>query len=291
MSHGNDVTERPCRVTSRVRRRSSRVRTTLALLASIAACGSQVDDRDTATTTTASATPRAPAAQAPPEHPVILAELYTSQGCSSCPPADRLLSSIGELAADGADVIPLAFHVDYWDDLGWRDPFSDAAWTERQQRYAARVSQGRVYTPMLVVQGGSHVVGSSRDEVAAALARAAREPATTGAAISGHASAPDRVAVDAAAGDAPARAYVALVESGVDTRVLRGENQGRVLRNDHIVRRLRRAFDLAPHQRKSETVELAVDPVWQRGHLVVVLFLQDPESLAIQSAARATIGP
>jgi len=221
---------------------------------------------------------------------VILAELYTSQGCSSCPPADRLLSSIDELAAGGSEVLALAFHVDYWDDLGWRDPFSDAAWTERQQHYAARVSDGRVYTPMMVVQGREHMVGSSREDVTSALARAARAPAS-GAAISGRAAGPDRVAIEATAGDSAARAYVVLVESAVDTRVLRGENRGRVLRNDHIVRRLRRAFELAPQQRKSETVELAVDPTWRREHLAVVLFLQDPESLAIQSAARVPFGP
>jgi hypothetical protein len=268
------------------------VRTTLVAAILIAACGSQVDDRETSTTSTASATPRGHIAQPPPpaERPVILAELYTSQGCSSCPPADRLLSSIGELATDGAEIIPLAFHVDYWDDLGWRDPFSDAAWTERQQRYAVRVSQGRVYTPMLVVQGREHIVGSSQGEVSEALAHAARAPAT-GASIQGRTEGPDRVAIDARAGDSAALAYVALVESGIDTRVLRGENQGRVLRNDHIVRRLQRAFELGPHERKSETVTLALDPGWRRDHLGVVLFLQDPESLAITSAARATGGP
>jgi hypothetical protein len=241
-----------------------------------------VDDRDTvANSGTAAAT--SPPAQ------VILAELFTSQGCSSCPPADRLLSSIRDLAGD-AEVIPLAFHVDYWDDLGWRDPFSDAAWTERQQRYASRVSGGRVYTPMLVVQGSEHMVGSSRGEIASALARAARAP-DSGATITGRAATPERVVVDAAAGDSAARAWVALVESGIDTEVKRGENQGRVLRNDHIVRRLRPVFDLAPSERKSETVELGLDPAWRRDRLVVVLFLQDPESLAIRAAARATVGP
>jgi hypothetical protein len=260
------------------------VRTPLAFLtALITACGSQVDDRDTAVTSGA-ATATSPAAPR-----VILAELFTSQGCSSCPPADRLLSSIGDLAGE-AEVIPLAFHVDYWDDLGWRDPFSDAAWTERQQRYAARVSGGRVYTPMLVVQGSAHMVGSSRGEIASALARAARAP-DSGATITGRSATPERVAVDASAGDSSARAWVALVESGIDTEVTRGENQGRVLRNDHIVRRLRPAFDLAPRERKSETVELGLDPAWRRDRLVVVLFLQDPESLAIRAAARATVDP
>lgn len=253
-----------------------------------AACGSQVDDRDTATTTSApaaqptSATPTA-------ERPVILAELFTSQGCSSCPPADRLLGSIGELAGDGALVIPLAFHVDYWDDLGWRDPFSSSDWTERQQRYAARISQGRVYTPMLVVQGSEHMVGSSKDEIAQALRRAAR--ASQGAAIAGRVTGSDRLAIDATAGGTAAAAWVALVENGIDTDVKRGENRGRVLRNDAVVRRLVRAFQLRPHERKNETVDLAIDPGWRRDRLAAVLFLQDPESLAIRAAARVTLGP
>ena len=222
------------------------------------------------------------------ERPVILAELYTSQGCSSCPPADRLLGSLGELA-EGAEVIPLAFHVDYWDDLGWKDPFSAAAWTERQQRYAARVTGGRVYTPMLMVQGREHMVGSSPGEIGQALGRAARQPVD--ASIAGRPAAADRLAVAAVAGASPAVAFVAVVESGIDTEVTRGENRGRVLRNDHIVRRLTRAFELAPHERKTETVDLAIDPAWRRDRMAVVLFLQDPESLAIRAAARATVGP
>ena len=264
----------------------------LSLAAALAAaCGSQVDDRDTATTTTTRAGSAQPTSAPAPtaEHPVILAELFTSQGCSSCPPADRLLGSLGELAGDGVLVIPLAFHVDYWDDLGWRDPFSSSDWTERQQRYAARISQGRVYTPMLVVQGSQHMVGSSKDEIAQALRRAAR--ASHGAAIAGRAAGSDRLAIDAVAGDSAAGAWVALVESGIDTDVKRGENRGRVLRNDAVVRRLVRAFQLRPHERKSETVDLVIDPGWRRDRVAAVLFLQDPESLAIGAAARATLGP
>jgi hypothetical protein len=268
------------------------VRSTLVSLAAVlaAACGSQVDDRDTAGAAPTATNPATAARATPAERPVIVAELFTSQGCSSCPPADRLLSSIDEPAADGVEVIPLAFHVDYWDDLGWKDPFSTAAWTERQQRYAARVSGGRVYTPMLVVQGREHMVGSSKDEISGAIGRAARSPAD-GAAITGRLVGPGRVAIDADAGSAAAGVFLALVESGIDTQVTRGENQGRVLRNDFIVRRLARPFELAARQRKSETVDVAIDPSWHRDRLGVVLFLQDPESLAIRAAARATVDP
>ena len=87
-----------------------------------------------------------------PPKPVVL-ELFTSQGCSSCPPADELLTELGK----HDDVIALAFHVDYWNHLGWRDPFSSRSWSRRQERYAAALFRGRVYTPQIVVDGRGHL--------------------------------------------------------------------------------------------------------------------------------------
>jgi hypothetical protein len=117
----------------------------------------------------------------------VVLELFTSQGCSSCPPADRLLSTLG--ARDG--VVALAFHVDYWNYIGWRDPFSSAAATARQRRYGAAIAGGKVYTPMLVIDGREHVVGSIGSDVAAAVDRARAQPpsgwdiAISGAAVDG----------------------------------------------------------------------------------------------------------
>ena len=99
----------------------------------------------------------------------VLVELFTSQGCYSCPPSDRLL---GRLAAEG-DVVALAFHVTYWDRLGWPDPFATEAGTRRQHSYGATVSNGRIYTPQLIVNGQSHAVGSNERVVRADIARAA----------------------------------------------------------------------------------------------------------------------
>jgi hypothetical protein len=222
----------------------------LPLAALLAACGSQVDERETAP----------PAVTG--ERPTILLELYTSQGCSSCPPADRLLSQLGR----EADLIPLAFHVDYWNDIGWRDPFSAGEWTERQLRYARRLDGGRVYTPQLVK---------------AALARA--RDRTAGARIAARGTL-ERIAVEAE-GPASAERWVALVESGLATEVTRGENRGKSLENDFIVRRLIR---LEPG---AGEVSLALDPAWRRDRLSVAVFLQDPDSLAVLAAARATVDP
>src|SRR5260221_12724574 len=103
-----------------------------------------------------------PAAADP--RPVVV-ELFTSQGCSSCPPADALL---GELAKK-SEVLALGFHISYWDSLGWKDPLSSKSSTERQKAYARRFSDGRVYTPQMVVDGVSEMVGSDREAVQGAL--------------------------------------------------------------------------------------------------------------------------
>src|SRR4051812_18762634 len=98
--------------------------------------------------TAAEGTPRGAASAT--EGPIVL-ELFTSQGCSSCPPAERILDKLSSRGLDGASLAPLAFHVDYWDDLGWPDPFASPAWSERQRQYAGALGEGRVYTPELVV--------------------------------------------------------------------------------------------------------------------------------------------
>src|SRR5580692_11785904 len=108
-----------------------------------------------------------PVATLAAERPVVV-ELFTSQGCSSCPPANAFLN---ELSRDRRDILPLAFHVTYWDRLGWRDPFSLEAATARQDRYGQRFGDGS-YTPEMVVDGSVGLVGSHRNEVNAAIARA-----------------------------------------------------------------------------------------------------------------------
>src|SRR5580698_8656346 len=117
----------------------------------------------------------APSAEAA-DRPVVV-ELFTSQGCSSCPPANAYLN---EMARDRRDVLPLAFHVTYWDRLGWKDPFSLNEATERQDRYGHRFGDGS-YTPEIVVDGASSHVGSYREEVGSAIEAAKRDGRTTAA--------------------------------------------------------------------------------------------------------------
>lgn len=171
---------------------------------------------------------------------LVVAELFTSEGCSSCPPADALLS---ELARTRPDVLPLAFHVTYWDRLGWADPFALMAATARQRDYAAALGLDGVYTPQLIVDGVRDVVGSDRPAIWQALAHAkAGAPAPVILHLSRVPTGID-VELGLAAGDATAVVVLAGYDPAHRTVVAHGENAGRTLAESNIVRGLVRAGD------------------------------------------------
>ncbi len=164
-----------------------------------------------------------------------LVELFTSQGCSSCPPADAYL---GELAQRD-DVVALSFHVNYWDYIGWRDPFATDATTQRQRDYGWRLAQGRVYTPQIVVDGVVHAVGSDRTAVDRAIAHsqdAAGDPLEITAS-----PAPDGgvvLALSEGTAPEPAVVWLARYDATHTTEIPRGENRGVRLTNFNVVRAL-----------------------------------------------------
>lgn len=169
-----------------------------------------------------------------PRRPFALVELFTSEGCSSCPPADAVLAELAGRA--GTDVYALSFHVDYWNDLGWPDPFSEPANTRRQQAYA-RLLGGGVYTPEMVVNGAEGFVGGDRAHARRAVEAALARPAGVAIALSverhdGAITARYRVA------GAPAASEVAVawVERSREVDVRRGENAGRRLHHVNVVR-------------------------------------------------------
>jgi hypothetical protein len=232
----------------------------------------------------------------------VVVELFTSQGCSSCPPADRLLSRLQHDARLAGRVAPLAFHVDYWNHLGWSDPFSSAAWSRRQEGYAQVWRSNRIYTPQLVVEGRTECVGSQEDEVLRRIGQAlSAEPAgrvTLSVAAApaqgagGGAGAGPRVVVSARllrpAGGSGLDVWVALTESGLTTAVGAGENAAATLHDDHVVRRLVRAFTLPPTAGAEHTAAVDLPPLdhGSRGATyAVVAFLQNPATLAIEGAA------
>lgn len=161
----------------------------------------------------------------------VLVELFTSQGCNSCPPADAYLGDL----AKRRDVVALAFHVDYWDYIGWKDTFADAAWTKRQREYSRSLRTTQIYTPQMVVDGGQHAVGSDRRAVerligdAAKLERPALELKRAADGLS--------LKVD---GQGEAEIWIVGYDPKHETKVQRGENAGKTLAEFNVVRGLKR---------------------------------------------------
>lgn len=167
-----------------------------------------------------------------PGAPVVV-ELFTSQGCSSCPPADALL---GELAGQPG-VIALSLHIDYWDYIGWKDPFANPTLTARQRAYAQRLGLRYVYTPQMVVDGRIDVAGLRRGQVVAAVEKAAKKRK----AVEVRFDRADGGKIVVAAGHAPedgAAVWLAIYDSKHETDIARGENGGRKLKNYQVVREL-----------------------------------------------------
>lgn len=181
--------------------------------------------------------PAADAAEAPVQRPLLL-ELFTSQGCSSCPPADAVLR---ELAAR-PDLLPLAFHVDYWNGLGWVDRFSSAAFTARQQDYAGAHGFS-VYTPQLVVDGHIDVIGSSRGAVEQAIAAARSQTRSAASSIARNGGEVSLVVGAIPGATVEGEVYLLSFDSSDSTRIERGENAGRTLSYANVVRSLRRVAE------------------------------------------------
>jgi hypothetical protein len=228
-------------------------------------------------------------------------ELFTSQGCSSCPRADQVLSRLGQNEATRALVVPLAFHVDYWNHAGWSDPFSAPAWSQRQDAYcrALKVAAGP-YTPQLVVHGQAELNGSQEQRVLAQIqqARERSAPARVELVVrpveGGKPALRVRVSAEVvgATGARRLELLVAVFENGLVTAVGRGENRGRSLHDDFVVRRLEKAFSLAPApgSRRERELELKLELGVRVENLGVAAFLQDPDSMRIHAATSVPPG-
>jgi hypothetical protein len=223
--------------------------------------------------------------------PVVL-ELFTSEGCSSCPPADALIT---ELGSSTKSVIPLAYHVDYWNHLGWADPFSSHQWSERQTEYARAMNLNGDYTPQMVIGGGWQCGGSDAGSIERAVS-AARSATALGrtsiqTSLAGAGSRKLQVKVSAQilsdAGAGPHTVMLALYENGLVQKIGGGENGGREITYDYTVRRLLPVFELDSAKGASATKELNIelDDSWSLDHLGIAAFIQDPTSLRIEGAS------
>jgi len=233
--------------------------------------------------------------------PVVL-ELFTSQGCSTCPPADRVLSRLGLDEKTRARVVPLAFHVDYWNRAEWTDPFSAREWSARQDAYNRVFRLDGVYTPQLVVNGRAQLNGRDQERAMREIAADLERPPAVHVSLAmrkGRSARPG-LAIDVAAEVTEGiragklQVLVALFENGLLTPVESGENGGRTLRNDFVVRRLEKAFSLEPKAgaRGRRTLDLELRSAWRLENVGVAAFLQDPGTMWIYAAAvQASPGP
>jgi hypothetical protein len=229
------------------------------------------------------------AANAPdPVSTPVLVELFTSEGCSSCPPADALLSRLGRTQpVRGADIIVLEEHVDYWDRLGWKDPFSSEAATERQGDYGAAFGGSQVYTPQMIVDGRSEFVGSSDTDALRAI-RAASQAQKPAVQLSWDKD--DTLAIHIEplnnAGQHDGQQLILVVaENMLHSDVKRGENAGRALEHNGVVRQLLPLGKIdSAAAGFSSTFDVHPAREWNRANLRAVVFVQERRSRHVLAA-------
>jgi len=227
--------------------------------------------------------------------PAVVVELFTSEGCSSCPPADAVLADLAKPGAvDGVQVIPLEMHVDYWNALGWADPFSSPQFSSRQQQYARIFKTDEIYTPQMVVDGMEQFVGSDKQHAIDAIIKSAaqskgsiaisvRHDPTNGNSLTCEISINNIHRI----GDSMADVLLAVTEDDLSTDVRRGENAGRSLRHAAVVRVLRQVATIAPADAlpSSASTIIRLQPTWRANHLHVAVFVQNPTTGEILAAA------
>jgi len=218
----------------------------------------------------------------------VVVELFTSEGCSSCPPADALLARIARTQpVSGADAIVLEEHVNYWDRLGWKDPFSSGDVTERQAQYGESFGGHQVYTPQMVVDGRAEFVGSDERKALQAIGSAGSTPKPA-VRLAWQDDQLLSVRIESLPNADPTdtpRLVLAITESALQSDVKRGENAGRSLRHDGVVRSLADVGRVNGTVNFSSTVRVRTSSDWSRSKLRAVLFVQERKSRRILAAA------
>jgi hypothetical protein len=220
-----------------------------------------------------------------------IVELFTSEGCSSCPPAERLLNELVDQARkENTRVFPLAFHVDYWNRLGWSDRFSKKDYSTRQRRYADAFGANRIYTPQMAVNGGAEFVGSDRRRARAAIEEALAES--------------DAIPLDLRLRETKGgveasyeiraknlrryRLNLAIVERGLVTQVHAGENNGRTLQHENVVRAFR---TVRPRSDGRGSCDITLDKTVNRKKASAIAYLQRESDWKIVGAAQSDLTP
>lgn len=219
----------------------------------------------------------------------VLVELFTSEGCSSCPPADKNLAFFErEQPFAQAEVIALELHVDYWNSLGWKDEFSSAIFSRRQQLYSEALKLDSNYTPQMVVDGQTQFVGSNLGQAQKAILDAAKTPKAT-VEITPTAD-KYKIKISNVPAHENATVFMAISEDNLSSNVKRGENSGKRLEHTSVVRELSSLGMLAAGQQSLELeTALQIQPDWKKENLKIVVFVQENASRKVLGVSRKSL--
>jgi len=223
-----------------------------------------------------------------------LVELFTSEGCSSCPPADRWLSKVSRPENNRPAVAAVAFHVDYWNQLGWEDPYATVEFTHRQYRYASLRGTRTVYTPQVLLNGTDfrHWHTASADSEIAAAARA---PAAANITLTleklGDRDIDVTATISLSQKQSDAVLFLALTENGLTNPIEAGENAGLTLHHDYVVRRLAGPYTIDDPSSKAVVAKFHIDREWIVRNMGVVAFVQrQSNGKILQALTRSVCG-
>jgi hypothetical protein len=219
--------------------------------------------------------------------PVVVVELFTSEGCSSCPPADALFRDLQVRGFPGAELVLLGEHVDYWNQLGWRDAYSSEQFTARQQEYANKLKLRDYYTPQAVVDGKVEFVGSDEGALHHAILKSTQTPKPLSVTLSWDEG--TQTAHVSAAGSGTGELYLALTEVGLSSQVTAGENAGNRLTHAAVVRRLKDTGGVSGAF--SKEIQFPLERGWTASHLRLAAFVQDKATGAILGAVSVPLKP
>jgi hypothetical protein len=211
----------------------------------------------------------------------VLVELFTSEGCSDCPPADALLAKLDSQSPAGVQPIVLSEHVDYWNHIGWTDPFSSRSYSERQTAYGNRFGLSSVYTPQMVVDGSTEFVGSDGNKALASISMAAQQEKIAVRISAIQIKDGDELHARVETGSLPdssrkAEIFVAAALNHAESSVARGENAGRHLTHVAVVRELVKVGDLQPGASFSREISLKLEHGVDPANLRLIAFVQEP---------------